>query len=65
MGEEFDKKCKCERGRGNMDISEDTKRGIYSKESSWINAIDDHWMSNVNIEQVDLNLIKTTEHGST
>ena len=47
--EDFEKNCKREQYRGNVDISEDTKRGIYSKTSPRINAIDDHWMSNIYI----------------
>ena len=62
---ESNKKCKCERGRGNVDLSEDTKRGLYSKYSPWLNAIDDHWMYNIYLEQVNLNLMKTAQHGST
>ena len=41
-GEEFEKKCKCEQGRDNVEVSEDTRHRIYSKASPWINAIDDH-----------------------
>ena len=48
-GEEFEKKCKREQSRGNVDVSEDTKHGLYSKASPWINAIDDHWMSNIDL----------------
>ena len=55
-------KCKREQGRGNVDVSEDTKRGIYSKSSTWINAINDHGMSKIDLEQVNLNLMKTAEH---
>ena len=47
-----------------MDVSEDTKQRIYSKASPWLNAIDDHWMSNIDLEQVNINLTKTAEHGS-
>ena len=32
--EDFEKKCKCEKGRGNVDIYEDIKRGLYSKSSA-------------------------------
>ena len=64
IGEEFENKCKCDQGRGNVDVSADTKRGLYIKASQWINVMDDHWMSNIDIEQVNLNLIKTVEYGS-
>ena len=63
--EDFDKKCKHEKGRGDMDVSEDTKCGIYSKKSTWLNEIDDHWMSKIDLEQVNLNLRNTVEYGST
>ena len=59
IGEDFEKKCKRDQGRGNVDLSEYTKRSIYSKSSPWINAIDDHWMYNIDLEQVTLNLTKT------
>ena len=48
-----------------MGVSEYTKCGIYSKAYPWLNAIDDHWMSNIDLEQVNLNLINTAERGST
>ena len=48
-----------------MDVYEDTKSGLYSKASPWINEIDDHWMYKVDLEQVNLNLMNTAEHGST
>ena len=64
-GEDFDKKSKLEQGRGNVGISEDTKRGIYHKSSPWLNAIDDHWMSKSYLEHVKLNPMKTVEHVST
>ena len=48
-----------------MGISEDANRALYSKDSPWLNEIDDHWMSRIDLEQVKLNLMKTTEHGST
>ena len=35
--EEFENKCKREQGRVNVDVSEDTKRVIYSKASPWLN----------------------------
>ena len=49
MREDFEKKCKSDQGRGNVDTSEDTKRGLYSKSSPCLNAIDDHWMSKIDI----------------
>ena len=64
-GDYFEKKCKREQGRGNVDVYEDTRRGLYSKASPWINEIGDHWMSNIDLEQVNLNLINTSEHGYT
>ena len=33
IGKKFEKKCKCEQVRGNMDVSEDSKSGLYSKDS--------------------------------
>ena len=36
-GEEFEKKCKSDQVRGNVEVSEDTKFGIYSKDSPCIN----------------------------
>ena len=65
IGEDFEKKCKRDQGRVNVDVSEDTKRGIYSKSSPWIDAIDYHWMSNTDLEQAKINLTKNVEHGST
>ena len=49
----------------NVDVSEDTKRGLYSKASPWLNSIDDHWISNTDLEQVNINLMKTVDHVST
>ena len=60
--EYYEKKCKREQGRGDVDVSEYTKRRIYSKASPRSNSIEYHWMSNIDIEQVNLNLIKTVEH---
>ena len=48
-----------------MGISEDTKCGIYSKASPWINAIDDNWMSNIDLKKVNLNLMNNSEREST
>ena len=56
--EESDNKCKREQGRGNVDIFEYTKHGLYSKASPWINAIDDNWMSKIDLKQVNLKLMK-------
>ena len=42
IGVDFDKNCKREKIKGDVGISEDTKRGFYSKSSPWLNAIDDH-----------------------
>ena len=64
-GEEFEKKCKREQDKGNLDVSEDTKRRLYSKSSPRPNAIDGHWMSNIDLEQVNINPMKTAEHGYT
>ena len=59
IGEDYDNKCKREKGRGNVEIYEDTRCGVYSKSSPWNNEIYDHWMSNIYLEQVNLNLMKT------
>ena len=48
-----------------MDVYEDTKSGIYSKASPWLNKIDDHWMSNIDLDQLNLSLVNTAEHVST
>ena len=40
-----------------MDVSENTNRGIYSKVSPWLNEIDDNLISNIDLEQVNLNLM--------
>ena len=64
-GEEFDKKCKREKGKGILEVSEETKRRLYSKASQWPNSNDDHWMSNIDLEQVNINPMKTAEHGYT
>ena len=45
-----------------MEVSEETKRGIYSKASPWV---DDHWMSKIDIEQMNLILMNTTQYGYT
>ena len=45
-----------------MDVSEYTKRTIYSKSSPWINAVYDNWMNKIYLERVELNLMKTVEH---
>ena len=64
-GEDFEKKCKPDQGRGNVGVSEDTNHGVYSKASPCINAIDDRWMYKIDLEHVNLNLMNTTEHEST
>ena len=48
-GEEFENKCKREQVRGNVDVYEDTKCGLYSKYSPWLNPIDDHCMSKIDL----------------
>ena len=62
---EFDKKFNHEQGRGNVDLSEDTNNRLYIKSSSFLNEIDYHWISNIYLEQANLNLMKTSEHGYT
>ena len=49
----------------NVDVFEGTKFGIYSKASQWLNTIDDNWMSKIDLEQLNLNLMNTAEHRST
>ena len=41
-GKEIEKKCKREKFRGNVDVYENTKHGLYSKSPPWINKIDDN-----------------------
>ena len=48
-----------------MGVSEDTKCGLYSKASPCLNAIDNQYISKIDIEQVNINLMKTEEHVST
>ena len=48
-----------------MNASTDTKPRLHSKTLPWINEGDYHWMYNINIEQMKLNLMNTEEHGST
>ena len=48
-----------------MNASTDTKPRLHSKTLPWINEVDDHWMYNINIEQMTSNLMNTEEHGST
>ena len=50
---------------GNVDVSEDTKCGLYSKALPWIHEIDDHWMSKIDLGQVKLKLTRTAENGYT
>ena len=56
--EECDNKCKREQGRGNVDIFKNTKHGLYSKASPWINASYDNWMFKIDLEQVHTKLMK-------
>ena len=63
--EAFEKKCRRDQGRGNVDISEYTKSGLYSKASPWINTIGDKWMSKIDIKQVNLNPMNNSERGYT
>ena len=51
--DEFENKFKREQGRLNVDVCQYTKHGIYSKSSPWINAIYDHCMYIIDIEQVN------------
>ena len=48
-GEDFEKKRKRDKGRGNVYLSEDNNRGIFSKASPWINEMDYHCMSNFDL----------------
>ena len=48
-GEEFEKKCRHDQGKGNVGVSEYTKLRLYSKASPWLNAIYYHWMSNIDL----------------
>ena len=63
--EEYYNKCKCEQGRGSVGVSKYTKCGLYSKASPWLNKIDDLWMYRIDLEQVNLNVMKTDKHVST
>ena len=63
--EDSDKKCKCEQGRGTVNVYEDTKRGLYIKASPWLNGIYDNWRSTIDLEQVNLNPMKDSKHGYT
>ena len=49
----------------NVGLCEDDNNGLYSKSSPWINEIYDNWMSNIYLENINLNLMKTVEHGYT
>ena len=49
IGEALENKCKRDQVRGNVDVYEDTKRGLYNKYSPWLNLIDDHWISKIDI----------------
>ena len=48
-GEEFENKCKHEKGRGNVDEYEDNNHGLYSRSSPWINEIYNHWMYKIDL----------------
>ena len=54
----FDKKCKHDQGKVNVDVSEDTKCWLYSKVTPSMNEINDNWMSKIDLEQINLNLMK-------
>ena len=43
-----------------MEISEDTKRGLYGESLPLIKSIDDHWMSKIDVEKINLKLMNTT-----
>ena len=58
-------KCKHDQGKINVDVYEETRCGIYSKASMWLNEINDHWISKTDIEQVDLKFMKCAEPVST
>ena len=47
--EGFEKKCKREKGSGNVDVSEDTKHGLCIKVPPCINGIYDHWIYNIDL----------------
>ena len=49
-GKDFEKKCNCDQCGGNVDVYEDTKRGLYNKASPWINEIYDNYMSKIALE---------------
>ena len=49
----------------NVGLCEYDNNGLYSKVSPWLNEIDDHWMSNIYLENINPNLMKTVEHGYT
>ena len=60
-GYEFEKKSKRDQERENVDLYEDTKRGIYSEALPWINKMDDQWLSKIYLEQVNLNLMASSD----
>ena len=49
IGEEFEKKCNHEKYRGDAEVSEDTKSGLYSKAFPYLNEIDYLCMSNIDL----------------
>ena len=63
-GEVFENNCKHDKSKGNVYISEYTKGRIYSKSSPWLNKFYYHCMSNIDLEKVKLNPLKSAEHGS-
>ena len=65
VGEDFENKCKSDQGKVNLDVSKDTNHEIYSVASPCMNAIDDYWISRIDLEQVDVNLMKCAEPVST
>ena len=48
-GEEFENNCRRAQGSGDMDISEDTNNGLYSKALPRISTIDYHWIPNIDL----------------
>ena len=49
IGEEFEKKCNHEKYRGDVEVSEDTKSGLYSKAFPYLNEIDYLCMSKIDL----------------
>ena len=65
--ERVENKCKYEKGEVIFTylMTPNTGYGVYSKVLPIQNEINDHCMSNINIEQVDLKLMNYAESGST